>query len=144
MSEVDVVNVQQETVEVVEEVQVPLTIEDSLHQVLKTAMIHGDLARGLRETTRALSRGNAHFCVLAEDCDEKNYVALIEALCAENKIHLIKVPEQKRLGEMVGLCKIDREGNPRKVVRCSSAVVVSFGVTTPHSDFLMASFASSE
>lgn len=52
---------------------------------------------------------------------------LIEALCAEHNINLIKVADPKKLGEWAGLCKIDREGNPRKVVGCSSVVVRDFG-----------------
>lgn len=34
-----------------------------------------------------------------------------------------KVDDNKKLGEWVGLCKIDREGKPRKVVGCSCVVV---------------------
>lgn len=35
----------------------------------------------------------------------------------------LKVDDNKKLGEWVGLCKIDREGKPRKVVGCSCVVV---------------------
>ena len=65
----------------------------------------------------------AHLCVLAESLDEQNYVKLIEALCAEHNINLIKVADAKKLGEWSGLCKIDREGNARKVVGCGVVVV---------------------
>lgn len=34
-----------------------------------------------------------------------------------------QVDDNKKLGEWVGLCKIDREGKPRKVVGCSCVVV---------------------
>lgn len=65
----------------------------------------------------------AHLCVLANNCDEPGYVKLIEALCQEHSILLIKVDDNKKLGEWAGLCKIDREGKPRKVVGCSCVVV---------------------
>lgn len=166
-------------------------------------------------------RRQAHLCVLAANCDEPMYVKLVEALCAEHQINLIKVlnllgfglmfmdswtaffylfflnqlhkvnvallyrwwqfgslywtlwgdcqllpnfclryswawtimhystrayyyfycvdlnsfmklkwpfklwqvDDNKKLGEWVGLCKIDREGKPRKVVGCSCVVV---------------------
>lgn len=32
------------------------------------------------------------------------------------------------LGTWAGLCKIDREGNPRKIVGCSCVVVKDYGV----------------
>lgn len=91
--------------------------------VLKKALIHDGLARGLREATKALDRRQAHLCVLAESCDEANYTGLIEALCGEHNINLIKVADAKQLGEWSGLCKIDRDGNPRKVVGCGVVVV---------------------
>lgn len=158
-------------------------------------------------------RRQAHLCALAANCDEPMYVKLVEALCAEHQINLIKVrrrpksrvlrcfgklvtsllcysaallmiiwlpllntmrklpllpnlylrcswsptsdramnifkphfswlhwstltclvsftfclfvkvDDNKKLGEWVGLCKIDREGKPRKVVGCSCVVV---------------------
>lgn len=36
---------------------------------------------------------------------------------------ILQVDDNKKLGEWVGLCKIDREGKPRKVVGCSCVVV---------------------
>lgn len=36
-------------------------------------------------------RRQAHLCVLAANCDEPMYVKLVEALCAEHQINLIKV-----------------------------------------------------
>lgn len=38
-----------------------------------------------------LLRRQAHLCVLASNCDEPMYVKLVEALCAEHQINLIKV-----------------------------------------------------
>ena len=99
-----------------------------LQQVLKNALVHDGLARGLRECAKALDKRQAHLCVLVETCTEAEYIKLIEALCAEHKINLIKVGDAKVLGTWAGLCKIDREGNPRKVVGCSCVVVKDYGV----------------
>ncbi|KAF8324550.1 uncharacterized protein EI90DRAFT_3000448 [Cantharellus anzutake] len=116
------------------EVEVPaeapkgkLSVEDALKMVLKNALLHDGLARGLRECAKALDRRQAHLCVLVETCTEAEYIKLIEALCAEHKINLIKVGDAKVLGTWAGLCKIDREGNPRKIVRTSCVVVTDYG-----------------
>lgn len=69
------------------------SVEDALQDVLKRALIHDGLARGLRESAKALDRRQAHLCVLNESCTEAEYVKLIEALCAEGKINLIKVSQ---------------------------------------------------
>jgi small subunit ribosomal protein S12e len=99
----------------------------ALKEVLKKALIHDGVARGLHECAKALDRRTAHLCVLAENCDEPAYKRLVEALCAEHNINLIKVPDSKQLGEWVGLCKLDKEAKPRKVVGASCVVVKDFG-----------------
>lgn len=53
--------------------------------------------------------------ILADDCNQPDYKKLIEALCAEQSVNLISVPEQQTLGQWAGLCKIDSEGEARKV-----------------------------
>ena len=119
-----------------------MSVEDALKEVLKKSLIHDGLARGLKECAKALDRRQAHLCVLCESCDEEAYVKLIEALCAEHKINLIKVGDSKKLGEMAGLCVLDREGNPRKVVGCSCCVVKDFGEDSEALHVLLEYFAN--
>lgn len=52
-----------------------------------------------------------------------NYRSLPPASSFPKQINLIKVSDPKVLGTWAGLCKIDREGKPRKVVGCSCVVV---------------------
>jgi len=99
------------------EVTTTMSVDDALQEVLKKALIHDGLARGLRESVKTLDKRQAHFCVMAESTDEDSVKSLIEALCNEHNIPLIMVPDGKELGRMVGLCKIDREGQPRKIVQ---------------------------
>ena len=81
-----------------------MSVLDALKGVLKIALIHDGLARGLREASKALDRRQAHMCVLNEACEEEAYKKLVVALCGEHKIPLIKVPDGKQLGEWAGLC----------------------------------------
>ena len=57
-------------------------------------------------------------------------------LCMEHGIPLIKVDSNMKLGEWAGLCKIDREGKARKVVKCSSCVIRDWGKEGPANDVL--------
>jgi len=102
-------------------------INKALQDVLKLALIHDGLSRGLHEAVKALDKRQAVMCVLADDCDEAMYKKLVIALCTEHGIPLLKVDNNKKLGEWAGLCKIDKEGKARKVVRCSCVVVRDFG-----------------
>merc|ERR1712098_1005421 len=111
----------------VPEVAGPMDINTALQEILKAAQIHDGLARGLRESVKALDKRQALLCVLANNCDEQMYVKLIEALCAEHGINLIKVDDNKQLGEWAGLCKIDNEGKARKVVGSSCCVIRDWG-----------------
>ena len=108
--------------------------------MLRTALVHDGLVRGLREVVRALDKRKAHLCVLADNCDEKNYTKLIEALCKEANVHLVRVPDNMQLGQWVGLCKIDKEGEARRIVKCSSCVVADFGVNSEALKVLLGSF----
>lgn len=54
-------------------------------------MIADGLARGLRESAKALDKRQALLCVLSENCDEPMYKKLVSALCMEHNIPLIKV-----------------------------------------------------
>merc|ERR1711962_247864 len=118
----------------------PMDIFEALQEILKQAMVHDGLSRGLREAVKALDKRTALLCILADNCDEQQYVKLIEALCAEHGINLIKVDDNKKLGEWSGLCKIDKEGNARKVVGCSCVVVRDWGKETQAHDVLMEYF----
>lgn len=72
---------------------------------------------------QAIESRQAQLAVLAQDCDQQDYTKLIQALCTEANVNLITVPENKQLGEWVGLCKLDTEGKARKVVGCSCVVI---------------------
>ena len=133
----------------------PMDINTAIQEVLKQALITDGLARGVREAAKALDKRQALLCILAENCDEPMYKKLITALCMEHGIPLIKVTSppslslssartdigvqvdsNMKLGEWSGLCKIDREGKARKVVKCSSCVIRDWGKEGPAHDVL--------
>ncbi|KAK2094730.1 40S ribosomal protein S12 [Saguinus oedipus] len=103
-----------------------MDINTALQEVLKTALIHNGLPHRIREAAKALDKCQTHLCVLAYSCDEPMCVKLVEALCAEHQINLIKVDDKKKLEEWVCLCEIDREGKPHEVVVCSCIVVKDY------------------
>ena len=72
-------------------------------------------------------RRQAELCLLANNVEEDGYTSLVEALCTEHAIRLLKVDSNKTLGEWAGLCKIDREGKPRKIVGCGCVVITDYG-----------------
>merc|ERR1712216_556841 len=88
----------------------PMDLMSALQMVLKKALAHNQLARGL-----------------PKGCNQNDYKKLVEALAREHNVDIVEVPKNTQLGEWCGLCKIDAEGNPRKVVKCSMAVVKDYG-----------------
>ena len=86
--------------------------------------------KGLNEVVKALDRKQALICVLAQDCDDAKYKKLVNALAKSNGIPVIPVEKRQDLGEWLGHCKYDKEGNPRKVKNTSSVAIVEYGEET--------------
>ncbi|GKC55975.1 kinase-like domain, phloem protein 2-like protein [Tanacetum coccineum] len=105
----------------------PMDIMTALQLVLRKSLAHGGLVRGLHGAAKVIEKHAAQLCVLAEDCDQPDYIKLVKALCADHNVSLVTVPNAKTLGEWAGLCKIDSEGKARKVVGCSCLVVKDYG-----------------
>ncbi|MBA0764468.1 hypothetical protein Gotri_013817, partial [Gossypium trilobum] len=105
----------------------PMDINTALPLVIRKSKAHSGLARGLHEAAKAIEKHNAHLCVIADDCDQPDYVKLVKALCADHNVKMLRAPSAKALGEWAGLCKIDSEGKARKVVGCSCVVVKDYG-----------------
>ncbi|URD95593.1 40S ribosomal protein S12 [Musa troglodytarum] len=105
----------------------PMDLMTALQLVMKKSLAHDGLVRGLHEAAKAIEKHAAQLCILAEDCNQADYVKLVKALCADHNVHLVTVPSAKTLGEWAGLCKIDSEGKARKVVGCSCVVVKDYG-----------------
>jgi len=110
---------------VVEEAQ--MSVLDALKEVLKKALIHDGLRKGLHECAKALDRRSARLCCLSKDCENEEYKKLIRALCAEGDVPIIMVDHGKDLGAWCGLAKINSEGGIKKAVRTSVVVITDFG-----------------
>ena len=113
-----------------------MDVNIALREVLKAALACDGLARGLREACKALDKREAHLCILAANCDEPDYMKLVEALCAQHSINIIKVVDNKTLGEWCGLCKIDKDGKARRIVGCSCVAVFNYGKESQAHDVL--------
>ena len=85
-----------------------MDINTTSQEVLKTTLIHYGLAHGIREASKALDKHQAHSWVFESNFDEPMYFNLVEAFCTEHQINLIKVDDNKKLREWVGLYKTER------------------------------------
>ena len=117
MSEIEIVKVEEEAV---------VDLSTAIRKVLKIARSRDGIVRGIHEVVKSLETQKAKVCFLAASVNDANYKKLIEALCKEKHIPLVEVPDNKSLGEWAGLCKIDKDGEPRKVVGASCVAVTDF------------------
>lgn len=103
-------------------------LEGALGKVCKAAFCEDNLARGINESCRAIetpyeNNSRAVLCLLADDCDEKEYKNLITALCKTHGVPLHTVDQKKKLAIYSGLCRFDKEGAPKKIRKCSCLVL---------------------
>ena len=80
-----------------------MDLTTAIQVVLRKSLAHGGLARGLHEGAKAIEKHGAQLCLLAEDCDQPDYVKLVKALCSDHNTDLLPVPSAKTLGEWVGV-----------------------------------------
>ena len=99
----------------------------------ETRTVYGTVFRQCRAAeavgAKTLDKGQAQLCVLSADCSEPEYTKLVEALCAEHGVNLMKVSDKKQLGEWVGLAKLDQEGAARKVRPLKPCTQPSLGLS---------------
>merc|ERR1711894_636935 len=108
----------------------PMDINDALQEILKLAMIHDGLARGLRESVKALDKRQALLCVLANNCDEQMYVKLIEALCANIASISSKLMTTKNLVNGLDCAKSTKKVTPEKLL-VAVVLLLRIGVKKP-------------
>lgn len=83
-----------------------LDLISALQIVLRKSLANGGLARGLHEGAKVIEKNVALLCVLAEDCDQPDYVKLVKALCNDHNVSLLTVPSAKTLGEWAGVSSL--------------------------------------
>ena len=116
--------------------QPEMDISNALKEVLKKALVADGLRRGLHESVKALDSRTAMLCLLAKDCDNDEYVRLVEALCKEGNIPLLMAETGAELCEWAGLAKLNPDATVKKAVKCSVAVVTDFGESSPALTFV--------
>ena len=80
-----------------------MDLMSALQLVLRKSLAHGGLIRGLHEGAKVIEKHAAQLCVLAEDCNQPDYVKLVKALCADHGVSLLTIPNAKTLGEWAGV-----------------------------------------
>jgi len=110
----------------------PLTLEKAIQRQLQLSLTQEGLSRGLREVVKAIESSAAKACILASDCQNKEYQQLVIALCKNKQIGLIEVPSRKELGLWCGLGKMEEDGKVGKVVGCSSCTINEWGGQTEY------------
>lgn len=83
----------------------PMDLQTALQLVLRKSLAHGGLARGIHEGAKVIEKHAAQLCVVAEDCNQADYVKLVKALCADHNVKLMSIPSAKTLGEWAGVSK---------------------------------------
>jgi small subunit ribosomal protein S12e len=97
---------------------------------LRQINLSGRIAKGFNCTVKAILKGKAKMVFLADDCDQKDYKALITGLCRKNHVKLQPFPSKKNLGLALGLVQLRADGTPRSDKRqrgCAACALIKYG-----------------
>jgi small subunit ribosomal protein S12e len=104
--------------------------ETALKRIVQTSSADSLLAKGIHEVSKALEskdeKVKAKYVLLAKNCTEANYVKIIKGLAAQNKVPVYEIEQGETLGEWLGICKLDKNGNVTKKRKCSSVAIRDF------------------
>jgi small subunit ribosomal protein S12e len=110
----------------------PAVIEAGLRQI----NLSGRIAKGFNCTVKAIIKGKAKAVFLADDCDNKDYRALITGLCRKSRVGLQTFPSKRDLARALGLVAVHPDGSIRTQKKnetgCGACALIKYGlVNTP-------------
>ncbi|KAL7722981.1 40S ribosomal protein S12 [Entamoeba marina] len=94
-------------------------VRDILYQARSQCI----LTKGIRQCLKVIEANKALFCFIASDNDNDKYTNLLNAICQEKGVKIVKIAEKMQLGEWTAQCKFNQEGEATKIAKCSCAVV---------------------
>ncbi|OHT05201.1 ribosomal protein L7Ae [Tritrichomonas foetus] len=98
-------------------------IENGLRQI----SLSGRVAKGFNCTVKAIVKGKAKIVFLADDCDNKDFKALITGLCKKYDVKLQSVPQKQVLGKALGLTTLRHDGTVRRQINCGACAIIKYG-----------------
>ena len=99
----------------------PPSSRQALKKAVQQALHQGFLSKGLHEVCKAVEGQKAKVVVLADNCDNKDIVNLVKALCKEQKVPILAIPEAQTLAEWIGI-----QHNLKKPRKCSVLAIREF------------------
>lgn len=108
-----------------------ITLLYTSQRVSKTFLLLVDL---LDRALKAVEHGDARVAFVAQDCDEAKISEVVVAVCNEKGVKLVNIPSRSKLGEWVGLAKLDEDGEVRKTCKCTFACITDYGIQSPALD----------
>ena len=102
---------------------------------LKQVNLSGRVAKGFNCVVKAIVKGKAQVVFLADDVDNKDYKALIPALCRQHGVRLEGGLTKQTLGDVLGMASIKGDGETvRRHICCGACAVMKFGGPTQATD----------
>ena len=122
-----------------EEKEVPkeeLNLVKALEKVLLQERNKSSICKGLHEVCKSIDQKTAKLVLLAADCDEPKYKQLINALCKTNMVPIYEVESRETLGLWMGMCKIIKKKDAKKIRKCTCVAIKDFGETSEYTTFI--------